>query len=431
MLQTMNSILWAIATSLILITSIYLTFYLRFPQYKFKKIIKSISSKEKKGISNFSVFMMSLAGKIGVGSIAGIALAIYIGGPGSIFWLWIMTIISAVLCYSETILGNLYKEKDGEFYKGGPSYYIKKGLGYSKLGSFYAIIIIISYIGCFISIQTNTITISIREIVNVSPYIIGILLVILSFLMIVKGVKEIADVSSKIVPLMIIFYLLSGLFIVIKNINQIPSIFSLILTSAFEWKPFISGFLTSFIVGIQRGIFATESGLGTSSIASSVSNTDHSINLARMQMLGVYLTSFIVCTLTAFIILSSNYIDIDFNSINGIEITENAFLYHIPKFGHYIVVISIFFFAFSTILTGYYYGESSYKYLDKKVNNIKIMILKIITLLMVFLGCVTSPTVLWNFVDILVAVIAIINTYAIIKLKKDIYDITIVENSKR
>lgn len=431
MFQYINSILWAVATSLILIISIYLTFYLRFPQFKLKKIIKSINSKEKKGISNFSVFMMSLAGKIGVGSIAGIALSIYIGGPGSIFWLWIMTILSAVLCYSETILGNIYKEKDGEFYKGGPSYYIKRGLGYSKLGSFYAIIIIISYIGGFISIQTNTITVSIREIIDISPYIIGIILVILSFLMIVKGVKEIANVSSKIVPFMIIFYLVSGIFILFKNIDQIPFIFKLIITSAFELKPFISGLLTSFIVGIQRGIFATEAGLGTSSIASSVSNTNNSTNLARMQVLGVYLTSFIVCTLTAFIILSSNYIDIDFNSINGIEITSNAFLYHIPQFGNLIVVISIFFFAFSTILTGYYYGESSYKYLDKNVNNTKIMILKIITLIVVFLGCITSPTILWNLVDILVAILAIINTYSILKLKKDIYDVTIVENSKK
>lgn len=431
MFQHINSILWAVATSLILLISIYLTFYLRFPQFKFKKIIKSVNIKEKKGISNFSVFMMSLAGKIGVGSIAGIALSIYIGGPGSIFWLWIMTILSAVLCYSETILGNIYKEKDGEFYRGGPSYYIKKGLGYSKLGSFYAIIIIISYIGGFISIQTNTITVSIREIVDISPYVIGIILVILSFLMIVKGVKEIANVSSKIVPFMIIFYLLSGLFILFKNIDQIPSIFKLIITSAFEVKPFISGLLTSFIVGIQRGIFATEAGLGTSSIASSVSNTNNSTNLARMQVLGVYLTSFIVCTLTAFIILSSNYIDIDFISINGIEITSNAFLYHIPKFGNLIVVISIFFFAFSTILTGYYYGESSYKYLDKNVNNTKIMILKIITLIVVFLGCITSPTILWNLVDILVAILAIINTYSILKLKKDIYEVTIVESNKK
>ena len=150
-----------------------------------------------------------------------------------------------------------------------------------------------------------------------------------------------------------------------------------------------------------------------------------------MQVLGVYLTSFIVCTLTAFIILSSNYIDIDFISINGIEITSNAFLYHIPKFGNLIVVISIFFFAFSTILTGYYYGESSYKYLDKNVNNTKIMILKIITLIVVFLGCITSPTILWNLVDILVAILAIINTYSILKLKKDIYEVTIVESNKK
>lgn len=431
MFQLINSFLWGIATTLILLSSIYLTFYLKFPQFKIRKTIKNLKLKQKKGISNFSVFMMSLAGKIGVGSIAGIALAIYIGGPGSIFWIWIMTIFSTVLCYSETILGNLYKEKDGEFYKGGPSYYIKKGLGYTNLGSLYAIIIIISYIGGFISIQTNTITISIREIFNISPYIIGIILVILSFFMIVKGVKGIANISSKIVPFMIIFYLSSGVYILLKNITIIPSVFSLIISSAFEFKPFITGFITSFIVGMQREIFATEAGLGTSSIASSVSTTDDSVNLARIQVLGIYLTSFLVCTITAFIILSSNYIDIDYSTINGIEITEQAFLYHIPKIGNIIVIISIFFFAFSTILTGYYYGESSYKYLDKKANNVKILLLKIITLIMVFFGCIASPTFIWNIVDSLVAILSIINIYAIVKLKKDVYYVTIEENSKK
>ena len=366
MIQIIGKLIWAIATSLIVLSSIYLTVYLGFPQFKFKKILKSLKNNNKK-LSNFKVLMMSLAGKIGVGSIAGIALSIYIGGPGSIFWIWIMTILSAVLCYSETVLGNIYKEKDGEFYKGGPSYYIKKGLGYNNLGTIYAIVIIISYIGGFISIQTNTITTSIRELIDISPIIIGIILVILSFLMIIKGIKEIINVSSKIVPFMIIFYLIAGIFILIKNISLIPSTFKLIVTSAFSFKPFITGFLTSIIVGLQRGIFATEAGLGTSSIASSVSNTDDSVNLARMQMFGVYLTTFLVCTLTAFIILTSNYIDIDFEAINGIEITEAAFLYHIPKIGNYIVIVSIFFFAFSTILTGYYYGESSYKYLDKKI----------------------------------------------------------------
>lgn len=430
MIQLFSKLIWAVATSLIIISSLYLTIYLGFPQFKLKKIFKSLKNNNQK-LSNFKVLMMSLAGKIGVGSIAGIALSIYIGGPGSIFWIWIMTILSAVLCYSETILGNIYKEKDGEFYKGGPSYYIRKGLGYNTLGTIYAIVIIVSYIGGFISIQTNTITTSIREILNVSPIVIGIILVVLSFSMIIKGVKEIINVSSKIVPFMIIFYLSAGIFILIKNITLIPSVLKLIISSAFSFKPFITGFLTSIIVGLQRGIFATEAGLGTSSIASSVSNTDDSINLARMQIFGVYLTTFLVCTLTAFIILTSNYIDIDFVAINGIEITESSFLYHIPKIGNYIVIISIFFFAFSTILTGYYYGESSYKYLDKNTNKIKIIILKIFTLFMVFIGCITSPTIIWNFVDILVAILIIINTYSIMKLKKDILDVTIVENKKK
>lgn len=431
MLIIINKILWAIATSVILISSIYLTIFLAFPQIKLKNIFKNLKNKENKGISTFATFMMTLAGKIGVGSIAGVALAIYIGGPGSIFWLWIMTILSSVLCYSEVILGNIYKEKDGNYYKGGPNFYIKNGLGYKKLGGIYSIIIIISYICGFISIQTNTITRSITEVINISPYLIGIILVILCFFLIYKGVKEISIISSKLVPIMFIFYLFFCILILIKNIYLLPRILNLIIKDAFNFKPFITGFLTSLIVGIQRGIFATESGLGTSSIVSSVSDTNDSVSLANTQVFGVYLTSFIICTLTSFVILSSNYIDIDYSIVNGIEITENAFLYHIPVIGKYIIIISIFFFAISTVLTGYYYGESSYKYLDKNINKIKITILKIITLIMVFLGCVLKSDIIWTVVDSFVAILSIINIYAIIKLRKDIYEVTLAHKLKK
>ena len=423
-MEIINKILWGVATSLIFVAGIYFSIKLNFLQINIKKIIKILFEKEKtNGISSKEALMMSLAGRIGVGSIAGISLAIYIGGVGSIFWIWIMTLLTAILSYSETILGIIYKEKDGNVYKGGPSYYIKNGLNKKSLGGIYAIIILISYIFGFISIQTNTITKSLNEIINLNPYIIGLILVILVILVIQKGVTSIAFISSKIVPIMTIGYLFLGLYIIFLNLNKIPFIILDIIKNAFNFKSFISGFLTSFIIGIQRGLFATEAGLGTGSIASSTTSNNNPYKQGFIQIFGVYITSFLICTVTAFIILTSDYINLDLFDINGIEIANYAFKYHLGNIGKNIIVISIFFFAFSTILTGYYYGESALKYFKNNIN-MELTILKIITLVMVFLGCIIPSNFIWSLVDIFVAILAIINIYALFNLRNDIFNET-------
>lgn len=424
-MEIINKILWGVATSLIFVSGIYFSIRLNFLQLNFKKMFKNLFEKEKKGgISSREALMMSLAGRIGVGSIAGIALAIYIGGIGSVFWIWIMSLITAILSYSETILGIIYKEKDGDVYKGGPSYYIKNGLNKKTLGGVYAIIVFISYIFGFISIQTNTITKSLDQLINISPYIIGILLVILVILVIKKGVTSIAFISSKIVPIMTIGYLLLGLYILIINIDEIPSILIDIIKNAFNFKSFITGFFTSFIIGIQRGLFATEAGLGTGSIASSTTSNNNPYKQGYIQIAGIYITSFLVCTVTALIIITSDYIQLDLSDINGIEIANYAFNYHLGNIGNTIIVIAIFFFAFSTILTGYYYGESSLKYFKNDVGKKGLFLLKLVTLIMVFLGCIIPSTFIWNMVDIFVAILAIINIYALFNLRNDIFNET-------
>lgn len=424
-MEITNKILWGLATSLIFISGIYFSIKLNFLQLNFNKIFKNLFEKEAKGgISSKDALMLSLAGRIGVGSIAGIALAIYIGGTGSIFWIWVMSLITAILSYSETILGIIYKEKDGDVYKGGPSYYIKNGLNKKILGGTYAIIVFISYIFGFISIQTNTITKSLGNLINVSPYIIGTFLIILVILIIQKGVASIAFISSKLVPIMTIGYLLLGLYIIIINMCEIPTIIIGIVKNAFNFKSFFIGFFNSFIVGIQRGLFATEAGLGTGSIASSTTSNNDSYKQGYIQIFGIYITSFLVCTVTAFIILTSDYIQLDLSDINGIEIANYAFNYHLGNMGNIIMTLAIFFFAFSTILTGYYYGESSFKYFKADVGKKGLFILKLVTLIMVFLGCIIPSTFIWNMVDIFVAILAIINIYAIFILRSDIFNET-------
>lgn len=415
----LNKILWYIATLLLVSSGVYFTIKLKFIQFKITKIIKSIFKKEKEtGIKSYETLMMVLAGRIGVGSIAGVALAIHLGGIGSIFWMWIIAIISASLSYVETVLGILYKEKDGIFYKGGPSYYIKNGLNKKVLGGLYAILIILSYVGGFLSIQSNTITKSINQITYISPIIVGIIISIVTFIIIFGGIKRIAYISSKIVPFMIIGYILIALYCIITNINLIPNIFINIIKSAFNIKSFFTGFIPTLIVGIQRGIFSNEAGLGTGSIASSTVNTNNYEKQGYIQMVGVYITTLLICTSTALIILTSDYTTLNIKDINGIEITQYAFTYHLGNVGNYLVFLSIILFSFTTILTGYYDGESCLKYFFKDIKKIYLLILKILTILVLFIGCLIKASSIWLFVDILVACEAIINIYALVKLRK-------------
>lgn len=414
-----NKILWAIASSFIIISGIYFSLKFKFIQLNIKKILTStfIRNKKSKGLSPLSTLMLTLAGKIGVGSIAGVALAIYIGGPGTIFWMWIMALVSASNTFVETYIGILYKEKDEDnIYKGGPSYYIKNGLNKKNLAIFCALLIIICYLVGFIPIQANTITKSINEIITINPIIIGLILCSLSAFIIFGGIKKISNVSNKIVPAMTFLYLLVAGIIVIKNITIIPNILLTIISDAFNFKPFFTGFISTLIIGIQRGIFANESGLGTGSIASSATSDSDPIKTGYVQMLGIYITTLLICTSTALIIMTSNYNIVNFADINGIEITQYAFTYHLGNIGNIIIFISILFFAFSTILTGYYYIESNLKFFKAKISHKQLIIVKIITIIFLFIGCIISSERLWDIVDCLVAMLAIINIYALVKL---------------
>ena len=410
MLKIIDSILWSIATILMVYSGIYFTYKLKFVQFNFKEMFKNIIKKEDNSISPFESLMMVLGGRIGVGSIAGIALAIYLGGIGSIFWMWIIGFISAANSFSETTLGVKYQEKDKNLYKGGPSYYIKNGLNNKKLGRFYALIIVISQVFGFLSIQANTITNSI----NINPIISGLVITLVSFIIINKSTKQLFKISSKLVPIMTLIYIIASIFIIICNIDQIPNLLKSIISESINCKSLGFGVLSSFIVGIQRGIFSNEAGLGTGAIAASTVKTAFPVSQGYVQILGIYITTFLICTATALVILTSN-INFLGNNLNGIEITQNAFIYHLENVGNVIVIISIVLFAFSTILAGFYDAESNLKYLTNKTSY-----LKLIVCFVLFISSIIPAKTIWEIVNILTALLAITNIYALIKLKKDI-----------
>ena len=420
-----NTLCWAIATILLVISGVYFTIKLSFPQFNFKKIFNSLKKEDnsKEEITPLKTLTLALAARIGVGSLAGIALGIYKGGVGVIFWIWLSCLITLPNSFVESTLAVIYREKDGKYYKGGPAYYISNGLGFKKLACIYAIIITVCYLGGFIAIQSNTIAASLNEYMKIPSSITGIIVAIISYFIISKGLKRIADFTSILVPIMGIIYMIVTLVIIIMNIKIIPELFLNIFREAFNIKALGWGIVSSMIIGVQRGIFSSEAGIGTGAVASGTSDTKTPLKQGYIQMLGVYFTSFIICTGTALIILTSK-IDLGgFIDPNGIEITLKALNTHLGNFGTIILLFAIISFAFSTIISGYYYGESNLSFLDKKMNNRKRIILNILVVAILVYGAVIKPSILWNMVDIGVALLAIINTISMLLLRHDVVEV--------
>lgn len=411
MLEKINAVVWAIAMALILLASLYFTVYLNFPQYKIKSLFSSLKNK-----SSIKKLSLSLAGRIGVGSISGIALAIHLSGPGTIFWMWVTAFITASLAYAETILSLKFQKKEKEIH-GGPFYYISEGLKKTKLAKFYALILLISYIIGFMPIQTNTITKAISSFITVDKVILGVVISTVIFVVIKGGIKKIRKISNIIIPVLTIFYIGVTMFSTVKNFEATKISFINIINSAFQLKPFLTSFIPMVIVGMQRCIFSNEAGIGIGTIAACSSEEKNPKKCANIQILGIYFTTLIICTSTAIIILSSNYETLNLVNPNGIEITLSAFDYHFPNNGKLLLIILITLFSISTILTGHYYCEVCVRFLNKKI---PLFIVKFSTVISVFLGIFTSPSIIWKLVDVMVAIIAIINTTTLLKLKHQI-----------
>lgn len=424
-MQIINKILWSVAIIMIFLNSIYFSIKLKFPQIRIKTILKTIFTHENNtkdsNISSKDSLLISLASKIGAGSLAGISFAIYYGGIGTIFWMWVAAFFVSINCFLENMLAIIYKEKDGSFYKGGPAYYIRKGLNKKNLAIIYSILAIGAYIFGFLAIQNNTITTLVTEIYDVNKILISVVVTLISSIFILKGLKTISNMCNKIVPIMTTIYLILGLIVLITNIDKVPNIFINIIKSAFtNPKSAISGGLIyTFIIGMQKGIFANEAGVGTSAISSGTTSNNDYKKQGFLGIIETYFISLFITTVTAFIVILSNYNILNIENANGIEITKYAFSYHFGHFGEIMLLIILVLFSFSTIITGYYYGESNLKSLSKNANSIKV--LKIVTIITIFLGGVLSSFFVWKVVDIFIAILAIINIYAIYNLKDIIF----------
>ena len=406
---SMLSITWYIASVFIIYSGIKYSIRYKFKQFNLCEFIIAIKSKSNNNVSPLASLSMSLAAKIGVGSLSGVALALYFGGVGSIFWMCIISLLISINTYVECILGIKYRDKVGNSLVGGPSFYIKKCLNNKYLSLLYGILVIVTYSGLFLSIQSNTI-VSVLTDFNIDISLVVVVLSLVTFIIIRKGSHNIFLVDSILVPIMLLFYVSLGIY-VLFNSDNLFDIFKMMVRDAFNIKSIIPVFL----VGMQRAVFISESGIGTSAISASACDNNPD-KQGMLEILGIHLTTFLVCFITFLIIVTSNYNMIDFGNINGIEIVMYAFNFHFGKFGKIILTIITILFAFSTIISGYFFGENNVRIFT---NNKKIItIFKIFVILVIAISGYVSPNILWNLTDYFIAVLAIINISSILRISK-------------
>jgi len=425
-LHTFNLIsgyIWGIPLIVLLLgTGIYLTFILRGLQFTalipalYLALIKRNDPKETEGdISHFQALMTALAATVGVGNIAGVATAIAVGGPGAIFWMWVTGLVGMATKYSEAVLAVKYRKRDanGEMI-GGPMHYISDGLGLKWLGVFFAIAAAIAAFGIGNMVQSNSVAAALTDAFGISTWVTGIVICLASGLVIIGGIKSIAKVTSTVVPFMIVFYILGALYIIIQNIGIVPETFKLIFYHAFNPVAATGGFLGATIsqsirMGVARGIFSNESGLGSSPIAAAAAKTSNPVRQALVSMTQTFIDTIVVCTFTGIVIISTGAWN---SGQTGAALTGLAFEKHIP-FGAELLAISLAFFAFSTILGWSYYGEKAVQYLLKEK---AILPYRALFTVFIFIGAVAKLELVWTFADIMNGLMAFPNLVGLIGL---------------
>lgn len=388
---------------------------------------KNLHHSEKGSVSPFQAVTTALAGTIGTGSIAGVATALVLGGPGAVFWMWISALLGMVTKYSEIVLAIKFREKnESGAYTGGPMYYIKNGLGLKWLAALFALFAMIACIGTGNATQSNSISGVLNLNFNVAPWITGLILTIIVGVVIIGGVKRIATVNEKLVPVMAVFFILASIFALIFNAKEIPSAFALIFKEAFNFKSAFGGvagygILAAMRYGVGRGVFSNEAGLGSAPIAHSASSTDNPVKQGFWGVFEVFITTIVICTMSAIVVLTSGIYSTAFEagvapSVSGAALSSAAFDEALPFVGGIGIAISTVFFALSTIFGWAYYGEVSVGYLFKNHSKAAIVIYRVIYVAFVFIGAIAEINTVWLIADCFNALMALPNLIALIAL---------------
>jgi AGCS family alanine or glycine:cation symporter len=442
--NSINDVIWSPALIyLCLGAGLFYSIMTRFAQVRhFKEMWKLLlnNNSSEKGISSFQALAVSLSGRVGVGNIAGVAAAIGFGGPGAVFWMWVVAFLGASTAYAESTLGQLYKVEENGQYRGGPAYYFERCLGWKPLGILFAISAII---GCGIflpGVQANAVGNAVTKIFGDGALVVtsfgdvgtnklialAVILIILAFI-IFGGIKRIAQFTQVVVPFMALGYIVMALIVVFLNLDKIPGVFQLIFSDAFSAQ---AGFGAAIGWGVKRGIYSNEAGQGTGPHAAAAAEVEHPAQQGLVQAFSVYVDTLFVCTATALMILITNQYNVAgtlpdgqfivqnvdaATKINSAEFTQLALLQVFGSFGQVFVGLALFFFAFTTILAYYYITETNVSYLNRIFNNkLPEIVFKLLLMFMVAYGTVNSEGYIWTIGDIGVGIMAWINVLGIL-----------------
>jgi AGCS family alanine or glycine:cation symporter len=369
-----------------------------------------------KHISSFQAFAISVATRVGTGNLAGVATAIAVGGPGSVFWMWVIALIGSATAFVESTLAQLYKQRHKEWFIGGPAYYILRGLHQRWMAVFFAILITLQFGLSNNSIQANTICGAMQEAFGWSPLWVGIILAATALFIVFGGIHRIANVSAVLVPVMAIGYVILALVIVAMNITEIPHVLKIIVFDAFGIEKVAGGALgATIMIGVKRGLFSNEAGEGSAPNVAATATVSHPVKQGLIQALGVFTDTLLVCSCTAFIILISGLYNVP--ELNGIMLTQSALQSEVGNIGPVFVAVAIFMFAFSSIIGNYYYGEANIRFITP--NTTVMTIYRLFSGgIMVMFGALASFELVWNIVDFFMAFLTACNLIAIVILGK-------------
>jgi alanine or glycine:cation symporter, AGCS family len=427
-INPLNTVLWSYLLIFTLIPlAIYFTFRTRFVQFRyffhmFKVITEGTKKKSKNGqkcISPFQAFCIGCASRVGTGNIAGIAIALTIGGPGAIFWMWLLAIFGSASAFVESTLAQIYKVKDGNGYRGGPAYYMKQALKKRWMGVLFSILLIICFGFVFNSVQANTIANSFDKAFGIETWMTGAVITAITAIVIFGGIRRIAHVTEFLVPIMAVVYLCVVAYVFITNINMVPYVFSLIFKGAFGLTQFTGGLagVTVQVIlqtGIARGLFSNEAGMGSAPNAAATAETSHPVKQGLIQAMGVFFDTLVICSATAFIvILAGKYSS---GGYEGVQLTQESLSYFVGSWGNPFIAISILMFAYSSILGNYYYGETNIEFMSEKKR--WLLLYRLAVIVMVFFGCIQKVSVVWNMADVTMGLMATVNLIAIFLLGK-------------
>jgi AGCS family alanine or glycine:cation symporter len=421
-INTVNDLLWTyLLIALLLGCALWFTIKTRFVQFRMigemVRLLGDSAGKHpgQKHISSFQAFAISIASRVGTGNLAGVATAITVGGPGAVFWMWVIALLGAASSFVESTLAQLYKVRGKDSFVGGPAYYMRKGLKQPWMGMVFAVLITITFGFAFNSVQSNTLCAAFEHAFGFDHVWVGAAVTLATLIIIFGGVQRIARVSSVIVPVMALGYIALALVIIVLNITQLPAVIRLIVGSAFGWEQALGGGIgVALMQGIKRGLFSNEAGMGSAPNVAATAYTSHPAKQGLIQTLGVFTDTLIICSCTAFIILCSG-VHLG-GSYDGVQLTQQALTNVIGPTGSVFVAVALFFFAFSSILGNYYYGEANVRYLTRRV-----WVLHTYRLLvggMVMFGALTALDVAWSLADITMGLMALCNLIAILLLGK-------------